>query len=78
MLQVYCAGAKGKAAAPIKARGECFWGSVVANMSEKKDRALEALLAWVKERVRVGDPPRIGDMWSTPGRKGWERFLGKN
>jgi hypothetical protein len=31
-------------------------------MSEKKDGALEALLAWVKERVRAGDPPRIGDM----------------
>lgn len=31
-------------------------------MSEKKDAPLEALLAWVAERVRAGDPPRVGDM----------------
>jgi hypothetical protein len=31
-------------------------------MSEKKEGGLEALLAWVGERVRAGDPPRIGDM----------------
>ena len=38
--------------------------SVQIDMPPKKDNApaLEALLAWVSERVRAGDPPRVGDM----------------
>ncbi len=38
--------------------------SVQIDMPPKKDDApaLEALLAWVSERVRAGDPPRVGDM----------------
>ena len=31
-------------------------------MSEKQQAGLKALLAWVGERVRAGDPPRVGDM----------------
>ena len=31
-------------------------------MPKEKASPLEALLAWVKERVRAGDPPRVSDM----------------
>ena len=31
-------------------------------MSEKQQAGLKALLEWVGERVRAGDPPRVGDM----------------